>query len=139
MPQLRDITVSKGKAADRAVIVVASSNPGALEYEAALFVANGLEYNISFYAPSKTSFDRNVGTYRTVLESLLVLDPKRQFSARELQTAGAARMKALAEGQEKLGNTEAALRTVYEGLAIDPDNEDLRAMEQRLRSARGSR
>ena len=65
------------------------------------------------------------------------MEAGKKFSEKEIRDGLIAKYKRVAELYEQMGRIEDALDFVKEGMAIDPNNKDLIAIEKRLQTKRG--
>ncbi len=133
------INLTKGKMGEYQTVVMRTSIPNLLEQEITQLVEANVYYSIAFSTITKTQFENNYKTVEKFLREFLVLKADRRFSEEELRATLVARSKRLAELNEQMGQIDEALRFVREGLAIDPDNTDLKSMESRLLTKKGSK
>lgn len=130
--------IAKREIEGRQAVVQKNSLPGT-EQEVVLFINKGIWYSIAFNADTRSQFEKNYKTFQRFLTNFTILEAGKKFSEKEIRDGLIAKYKRVAELYEQMGRIEDALDFVKEGMAIDPNNKDLIAIEKRLQTKRGKK
>lgn len=125
-------TVTREKISDRDAVVQRNSAPGLGEQEVVLYVNKNIWYSIALGANSKGDLDRASTDFQSFLNSFTILDPGKKFSDKEIRSGLVAKYKRVAKLWEEQGRKADALEFVNQGLAIDPNDAELKQMKIRL-------
>jgi uncharacterized protein YggU (UPF0235/DUF167 family) len=129
------IEVSKGEVGDHKTVVLRASVPRVLEQEVVLMLnaKATIAYSTSYSTASQKAFDEHYATFRAFLEELQILESGRTFTEDDLVQAAVSKKLRLAQLHEEIGQYDLARQYVQQGLALDPDNAELKTMEERLK------
>lgn len=124
-------TLQRSRFGDHSAILMKMSIPPELEQEDVLVMPGRLQYTLTYTAPP-SSFRTHRPTFDRFIADFVPLGGGRRVSERELTETRLAFKKALAKSSEAMGDRQAALAFINQGLEIDPRDPDLQKMKQRL-------
>ena len=129
--------LTKREVEGRQAVVQRNSGSPIGEQEIVMFINKGLYYSIAFNTLTNSQFEKNYKTFQRFLTNFIILEAGKKFSEQEIRDGLISKYKRVAELYEQMGRIEDALDFVKEGIAIDPNNKDLIAIEKRLQTKRG--
>jgi hypothetical protein len=125
-------TIRKENIRGREGIVQLNSIPGTAEQKVVMFVNKNIWYSIAFSANSKSDYNKATAVFQRFLDSFIILDSGKRFTDAEIKAALVARCKRIAKLYIEMGQKGEALYWVNQGLAVDPDDVELKQMKQQL-------
>jgi len=121
----------KEEVAGREAVVMTLSGPG-IEQRVVQYLHNGLNYSVALNATGEKSFSANADAFNRFLELFTIQGAGVEVSEADRTLAQISRFKRLAVLEERSGNPVAALDWAAQGLAINPQDLELRQIRQRL-------
>lgn len=126
------ITLEKSRFGDHSAILMKMSIPREVEQEVILVMPGRLQYTLTYSAPTSEGFGTHRAAFDRFVGDFVPLGFGRRFSQRELTDTRVAFKKALAKSSEAIGDRQAALAFVNQGLEIAPQDPELQQMKLRL-------
>lgn len=125
-------TVNKEKLTDRDA-VISRIERGGSEMKTVTFIHDDMFFQITLNTNSVRDRTAVSSTFEKFLRSFAIAKSGQKFSEEDRKSMLMSRYKSLAKLHEEMGKNDEALKYVEEGLAIDPNNNELQNLRAKLR------